>query len=77
MPKKENYADRYKIMQKIRRVEETILELFSEGKVSGTTHTYSGQEANAVGIISHLNPEIDRIISNHRCHGHFLAYGGQ
>lgn len=76
MPKKENYADRYKIMQKIRRVEETILELFSEGKVSGTTHTYSGQEANAVGIISHLNPEIDRIISNHRCHGHFLAYGG-
>ena len=76
MPKTENYADRYKIMQKIRRVEETILELFSEGKVSGTTHTYSGQEANAVGIISHLNPKIDRIISNHRCHGHFLAYGG-
>jgi TPP-dependent pyruvate/acetoin dehydrogenase alpha subunit len=76
MPKKENYADRYKMMQKIRRVEETILKLFSEGKISGTTHTYTGQEANAVGIISHLNHEIDRIISNHRCHGHFLAYGG-
>jgi len=39
-------------------------------------HTYTGQEANAVGIISHLNHEIDRIISNHRCLGHFLAYGG-
>ena len=76
MPKLAKYSDRYKIMMKIRLVEETILELFSEGKVSGTTHTYIGQEANAVGIISHLNSDIDRIISNHRCHGHYLAYGG-
>ena len=33
----------------IRRFEETLLDLFSLGKLVGTTHTYIGQEANAVG----------------------------
>ena len=28
-----------------------------------------------MGVISHLLPG-DIIVSNHRCHGHFLAYGG-
>ena len=40
----------------IRRLEETLLELFSLGKLVGTTHTYIGQEANAVGVIDHLDP---------------------
>jgi TPP-dependent pyruvate/acetoin dehydrogenase alpha subunit len=65
----------YKTLYKIRRFEETILEQFSTGIFSGTTHTYIGQEANAVGIISHLSAG-DIVFSNHRCHGHFLAYGG-
>ena len=34
-----------------------------------------GQEANAVGVISCLQDQ-DVIVTNHRCHGHFLAYGG-
>lgn len=59
----------------IRRFEETVLEEFPKGVFHGTTHTYLGQEANAVGIINHLE-EDDLIFSNHRCHGHFLAYGG-
>jgi len=59
----------------IRRFEETILAEYRRGAFSGTTHTYLGQEANAVGVISNLEPD-DIVVSNHRCHGHFLAYGG-
>ncbi|MBA3567684.1 MAG: thiamine pyrophosphate-dependent dehydrogenase E1 component subunit alpha, partial [Actinobacteria bacterium] len=58
----------------IRRFEESLLDLFAQGKLVGTTHTYIGQEANAVGIIDHLEPERDVIFSNHRCHGHYLAF---
>jgi TPP-dependent pyruvate/acetoin dehydrogenase alpha subunit len=49
-----------------------LLELFSEGKLSGTTHTYVGQEAVAVSVIHHLR-DYDIVFSNHRCHGHYLA----
>ncbi len=59
----------------IRRFEEKVLSAFKEGVFHGTTHTSIGQEADAVGVISQLAPE-DIIVSNHRCHGHFLAYGG-
>lgn len=59
----------------IRKFEERALAEFSSGKLVGTTHAYIGQEANAAGIFPHLN-EGDIIWSNHRCHGHFLAYGG-
>ena len=59
----------------IRRFEERILSEFTLGKLVGTTHTYIGQEADAVGIISVISQE-DIIFSNHRCHGHYLAYGG-
>jgi TPP-dependent pyruvate/acetoin dehydrogenase alpha subunit len=69
-------AAAYTQMLRIRRFEEQVLELFPSGLFYGTTHTYIGQEANAVGILSHLQPE-DVVVSNHRCHGHFLAYGGQ
>lgn len=65
----------YRGMLRIRRFEETVLDEFSRGRFHGTTHTYLGQEANAVGVLSHLEPD-DIVISNHRCHGHFLAYGG-
>jgi TPP-dependent pyruvate/acetoin dehydrogenase alpha subunit len=58
----------------IRRFEETLLDLFAQGKLVGTTHTYIGQEANAVGVIDHLDPERDVVFSNHRCHGHYLAF---
>ena len=64
----------YERMYFIRRFEETLLDLFSQGKLMGTTHTYIGQEANAVGVIDHLLPERDVVFSNHRCHGHYLAF---
>jgi TPP-dependent pyruvate/acetoin dehydrogenase alpha subunit len=64
----------YERMFFIRRFEESLLDLFAQGKLVGTTHTYIGQEANAVGIIDHLKPERDVVFSNHRCHGHYLAF---
>ena len=65
----------YRRMLQIRRFEETVLDLFPRGLFYGTTHTYVGQEANAVGVLAWLR-EGDIVVSNHRCHGHFLAYGG-
>ena len=59
-------------MLTIREFEKRVLSLFSEGKLFGTTHAYIGQEANAVGVISNLSKD-DIIVSNHRCHGHYLA----
>lgn len=67
--------DHYRTMRLIRETEERLLQLFSQGKLFGTTHTCIGQEANAVGIISHLDRR-DIIFSNHRCHGHYIAYTG-
>jgi TPP-dependent pyruvate/acetoin dehydrogenase alpha subunit len=66
----------YRDMLLIRRTEEKILELFSAGKVGGTTHTCIGQEANAVALVGQLDRQRDFVVSNHRCHGHYLAYGG-
>ncbi|HJW90133.1 MAG TPA: thiamine pyrophosphate-dependent dehydrogenase E1 component subunit alpha [Anaerolineales bacterium] len=66
----------FRAMYRIRCFEETVLAEFSRGRFYGTTHTYLGQEANAVGVLRHLFPG-DIVVSNHRCHGHFLAYGGE
>jgi TPP-dependent pyruvate/acetoin dehydrogenase alpha subunit len=65
----------YRSLYRIRRFEETVLDNFPRGIFFGTTHTYIGQEANAVGVITPIR-ENDVIFSNHRCHGHYLAYGG-
>jgi acetoin:2,6-dichlorophenolindophenol oxidoreductase subunit alpha len=66
----------YAQMVLIRRFEERVLELFAAGELFGTTHCYIGQEANAVGIVNHLEKR-DIIFSSHRCHGHFLARTGK
>jgi len=70
----QNY-DLYRCMLLIRRFEERALAEFSAGKLFGTTHAYIGQEADAAAIFSAADPD-DIVWSNHRCHGHFLAYGG-
>jgi len=59
----------------IRRFEESVLSLFDEGVLSGTTHACIGQEADAVGVLEHVRAE-DLVFSNHRCHGHYLARTG-
>lgn len=64
----------YMIMNMIRQFESRLLDLFSKGHLSGTTHTCIGQEANAIAIMNNIDRGTDTIWSNHRCHGHFLAY---
>ncbi|MEV0899924.1 thiamine pyrophosphate-dependent dehydrogenase E1 component subunit alpha [Actinoplanes sp. NPDC049802] len=66
---------RYRRMRFIRRFEETLLRLFEEGALNGTTHACIGQEADAVAVTEHLG-DGDHIFSNHRCHGHYLAHSG-
>jgi 2-oxoisovalerate dehydrogenase E1 component len=59
----------------IRKVEETLLRLFSIGQLNGTVHTCIGQEYSAVAFVKQLEQD-DFIFSNHRCHGHYLARTG-
>ena len=65
----------YRSLYRIRKFEETVLDNFPKGVFFGTTHTYLGQEANAVGVLANIQVN-DIVFSNHRCHGHYLAYGG-
>jgi 2-oxoisovalerate dehydrogenase E1 component len=60
----------------IRLTEQLILEQFSRGLVSGTTHTCLGQELTAISVVRALDHPEDVVLSNHRNHGHFLAYSG-
>jgi 2-oxoisovalerate dehydrogenase E1 component len=59
----------------IRATEERLLNLFSEGKLIGTVHTCIGQEFVGVGVARRLTDR-DTLFSNHRGHGHFIAYTG-
>ncbi|GCE15796.1 thiamine pyrophosphate-dependent dehydrogenase E1 component subunit alpha [Tengunoibacter tsumagoiensis] len=57
---------------RIRQFELALLELFSQGKLHGTTHTSLGQEYIPVAL-NPLFEENDFLFSNHRGHGHYLA----
>jgi 2-oxoisovalerate dehydrogenase E1 component len=59
----------------IRAFEQRLLKLFSEGELFGTVHTCIGQEFTGIAVARHLL-EGDLIVSNHRCHGHYLARTG-
>lgn len=68
-------TDRFRLLTRIRAFEETLLEAFRAGRIAGTTHTCIGQEATPVAVSRFLTAD-DVIFSNHRCHGHFIASGG-
>jgi pyruvate dehydrogenase E1 component alpha subunit len=67
--------DAYRAMLLVRAFEERVGKLFAEGVMHGTSHLCIGQEAVPVGVSLALGPD-DRVISNHRSHGHFIALGG-
>ena len=67
----------YALMSTIRHFEFSLLEMFEKGVLAGTTHTCLGQETTAVGIISSIDKDKDIVFTNHRGHGHFLAYCGE
>lgn len=60
----------------IRCTEQLILDLFSRGLLSGTTHTCLGQELCQMSVVRALNDPDDVVLSNHRNHGHFMTYSG-
>jgi 2-oxoisovalerate dehydrogenase E1 component len=61
----------------IRKTEELLLQLFSQGLLSGTTHTCLGQELCQMSVVRALSDPEDVVLSNHRNHGHFLTYSGE
>jgi pyruvate dehydrogenase E1 component alpha subunit len=67
--------DSYKKMFLIRTAESLIADLYLKKKIMSFVHFYVGQEAVAVGVIDVLNKD-DRVMGNHRSHGHYLAKGG-
>lgn len=60
-------------MLKIRRFELMLLDLFSKGQIYGTAHTCLGQEYIPVALKPFVQNN-DFVISNHRGHGHFIAF---
>src|SRR5512139_1284122 len=65
----------YHRMWLIRYFDETARAVFQRNMIRGTTHTYTGEEAVAVGACAALRRD-DYITSTHRGHGHCLAKGG-
>lgn len=61
-------------MERIRRFETRVGELFADNEMPGFVHLYIGMEGVAVGTCAPLN-EDDYITSTHRGHGHAIAKG--
>lgn len=66
--------DLYRQMVLIRAFEESAIDLFSKGFITGSTHPCIGQEAIAAGACSALEPE-DLVLATYRGHGVALAKG--
>ena len=66
----------YNTMNEIRDFEETAWTLFTENKLRGSVHLYTGEEAVAASVCAQLTDE-DYIASTHRGHGHCIAKGAE
>lgn len=62
-------------MLRIRRIEEALANRYAEQEMRCPMHLCIGQEAIAVGVGAALLVG-DKMYSNHRAHGHYLAKGG-
>ena len=72
----ETLRDLYVTMRRIRAFEDKTADLFQEGVVKGTAHSYKGEEAIAAGVCATLRDD-DIIASYHRGHGHCIAKGAR
>ena len=59
----------------IRMAEQELADFYMKNKIMSFVHFYVGQEAVAVGVCDALEKD-DRVLGNHRSHGHYLAKGG-
>ena len=64
----------HRTMLRIRAFEQRTAELFTEGLIKGTAHSYVGEEAIAAAVCANLRRD-DIIGSYHRGHGHCIAKG--
>lgn len=65
---------RYRLMRRIRVVEETLMQLKSGGEIPGSIHLCNGQEAIPVGVAEALRPD-DFVATTYRGHGWAIARG--
>lgn len=65
----------HKQMMRIRVFEEQLATLIEAREIKCPTHLCIGQEAIAAGVCDVLETR-DTVWSAHRCHGHYLAKGG-
>ena len=74
-PKDELKIQLYRMMLRIRRFEEKLIDVKARGSIPGVLHLYIGEEATATGTCAALRPD-DYITSTHRGHAHCIAKGG-
>jgi TPP-dependent pyruvate/acetoin dehydrogenase alpha subunit len=71
----EKALELWREMLRIRLIEESIADKYSEQEMRCPVHLSIGQEAPAVGVCYALNNS-DWVFSGHRSHAHYLAKGG-
>lgn len=67
------FEDQFKKALFIRKTEELFLELFKDGKISGTVHTCIGQEFTGI-FAAKYSSNGDFVVTNHRGHGHYISF---
>ncbi len=72
---KTQLLEAYRKMVLIRIAEQELADFYVKNKIMSFVHFYVGQEAVAVGVCDALEKD-DRMLGNHRSHGHYLAKGG-
>ena len=65
----------YRLLYRIRRVEEEIAKIYPTDKIKSPVHLSIGQEAVSVGVCEALRPE-DVVFGYYRSHALYLAKGG-
>jgi acetoin:2,6-dichlorophenolindophenol oxidoreductase subunit alpha len=70
------WLEMYRRMLRIRRFEESAVELGARGEITGPLHTATGQEGEIVGACLALN-DADYMVGNHRSHGHPIGKGAK
>ncbi len=71
---KQQLLSMYRKMVEIRKFDAVYVDLTYQDIMGTGFHSCEGQEAVAVGILSHLGPN-DYVLSSHRPQGHALAIG--
>ena len=75
MLSKTNIIDLYKKMQLIRLYDEKIIKEYPKQQMRCPIHLSIGQEAISAGVLNAMKIS-DKVMSNHRAHGHYLSKGG-